>query len=510
MTTPLQIKSSHSLKSMLLSNLKTLQLFVILLITLPAFGGDAASRKVDNYDLLSYNLLDKLTFPFDVSHSGSEEKSGKLVFAHYFTQFPISHDNLVPENDYYTKNYLSPDGEGGKFLFSGGFIRERPIPRPQYLESEWATRDMRNEIARASRIGIDGFACDVLATSGPHWEVTKRLLEAAAVFSKGFKILLMPDMSAEFNKAPLNVERAIRYWWTQPAAMRTDNGDLVVAPFNAQAQTAEWWLNLKRKLETDGIRIVLFPVFQGWQKYASDFSRISLGFSDWGLRSPSANRKLSQIPKLAKSYGVLWMAPVSPQDVRPKDLMYWEARNSENYRVMWEIAINKGADWVHLITWNDYSESTEIAPSTGTRNAFYDLTAYYISWFKNGTPPAILKDGLYYLYRSHSVNVKPDSLAQRSPFRLFRGSDEPADEIEVIVFLTAPASVKIVVGENEYSRVFEGGYSTYRVPLSQGKPTFSIIRKGSVILEHQGEITISNIIRYQDLLYRGGGVVVTH
>ena len=56
-------------------------------------------------------------------------------------------------------------------------------------------------------------------------------------------------------------------------------------------------------------------------------------------------------------------------------------------------AIDGGADWVQLITWNDYGEHTEIAPSTGTQHAFYDLTAYYTAWFKTGAAPRIVRDG---------------------------------------------------------------------------------------------------------------------
>jgi hypothetical protein len=486
---------------------RILLLFVGVFFVLPALSGNSNSRVVDNYDFLTGNLHDKLTFPFEVVTPVSGHKSGRLVFAHYFTQFPISHDNLDAKHDYYTKHYLSPYGEQGKFQSSGGFIRQRPIPRPRYQEPGWAVRDIRNEIARASKIGIDGFACDVLASSGPHWEAAKRLLDASNDFGKEFKILLMPDMEAEFKTSPLNIERVIRYWWTHPAAMRAANGNLIVAPYNAQTKSAEWWGRLKKRLDAEGIRIQLFPVFQGWQKYAAEYSAVSMGFSDWGVRSPSANKKLSLMPMLAKSYGVRWMAPVAPQDVRPKDLMFWEALNSENYRVMWEGAIKGGADWVHLITWNDYSESTEISPSTGTRNVFYDLTAYYISWYKHGTPPAITKDGIYYLYRGHSVHAMPDPKAQSRPYRTFRQSDEPADDIEVIVFLTAPATVRVVLGRQEFSREFGKGFFSYRVPISEGRPSFSIVRDGVVLLEIEGNVAISNRIIYQDLIYRGGGVV---
>jgi hypothetical protein len=48
----------------------------------------------------------------------------KKVFAHFFSPFPISIDNKAPDQDYYARNYLQPQGENGKFNKSGGYIRE--------------------------------------------------------------------------------------------------------------------------------------------------------------------------------------------------------------------------------------------------------------------------------------------------------------------------------------------------------------------------------------------------
>ena len=55
--------------------------------------------------------------------------TAKLVFAHYFPPFPISIDNVDPSNDYYARNYLTIDGENGKYAQYGGFLRDRPVPR---------------------------------------------------------------------------------------------------------------------------------------------------------------------------------------------------------------------------------------------------------------------------------------------------------------------------------------------------------------------------------------------
>ena len=108
------------------------------------------------------------------------------------------------------------------------------------------------------------------------------------------------------------------------------------------------------------------------------------------------------------------MAPVRPQDCRPRAGMAGEAHNSELFRAMWQTAIDYNAGWVQLVTWSDYSEGTEIAPSTGTRWAFYDLTAYYTRLeadAKFGTPyslPPATADQLGGVKVGDYLDIAPD------------------------------------------------------------------------------------------------------
>ena len=323
-------------------------------------------------------------WPFDPPPLKLLRQSPRKIFAHYFTPFPISLDNKEPEKDYYTLNYLSPDGEKGKFRACGGFLRQRPLPRAPLPGKDWAQLDMDEEVRRAVAIGLDGFAVDLLSTSGALRERTQLLLDAAQRVDPAFPILLMPDMEAEFKAHPERMADACRELGAHPAALRMPDGRLVVSPFNAQNRDAAWWKGWLDGMKAAGTPVAFLPLFQGWERHAKEFGPISAGMSDWGWRVPGWNRRWRDVPGRAHAFAPVWMMPVEPQDVRPKDGTYWEAGNSESFRVMWENAILGGADWVHLITWNDYSESAEIAPSTGTQYAFYDLAAFYAAWFKMG------------------------------------------------------------------------------------------------------------------------------
>ena len=59
----------------------------------------------------------------------------------------------------------------------------------------------------------------------------------------------------------------------------------------------------------------------------------------------------------------IWMQPVAVQDERPSAGVFDEAGNTQNLRDTWSVAINGDAEWVQLVTWNGYDETTQFAPS---------------------------------------------------------------------------------------------------------------------------------------------------
>ena len=448
-------------------------------------------------------LLSNSELPFHQPSLPVLRASPKKVFAHYFTQFPLSIDNLDPTRDYYSLQYLTPEGENGKHRLAGGYLRDRPLPQLPRRESNWQALNYQAEVRRASAIGLDGFSGDILSFEGEHWERVQQLLDAAQSVDPGFKILLMPDMEAAFQAHPEKLAEAIHELAAHPSVCRWPDGRLVVAPFNAQRQTAAWWKNWLEKLKEQGVDIAFLPLFQGWRTYAKDFAPISAGFSDWGWRTPKAQASWRDVPQQAHQFVPVWMAPVSPQDFRPYAFKFWEAGNSENFRVMWENAIAGGDVWVQLITWNDYSEHTEIAPSTGIQSAFYDLSAYYISQFKTGRPPVLRRDALYYFYRKHSTTASPAKQTQQfAPVASDR--DPPRDEIELLALLTSPGRLEIEIGGQTKSLEAPGGLTSFCVPLNEGRPIFRLRRSGQPVITVTGAFQISNTIDYQDLLYHAG------
>jgi Glycosyl hydrolase family 71 len=420
--------------------------------------------------------------------------SPKKVFAHYFYMFPLSIDNKWSAQDYYNVQYLNKSGESGKWTPQGGFLRQRPLGVPVGPASNWRLLNTENEVRMAIARGITGFTIDVLSVkeatdNDGHLQL---LLRAAQAVDPRFKIVVMPDI-AQFKSDADSVTKIIASVAASPAAYRLADGRLVVTAFNAGGNPPEWWASIIKQLNAQGIKIAFVPTFLGWQGKATAFADLSYGFGDWGTATPSGARSMQSDPDAAHAInGKIYMMPVDPQQYRPKDPGYWEAENSEAFRSAWTSAITGNADWVQIVTWSDFSESSQIEPYTDATLArdigtgYYDLNGYYSAWFLTGHQPAITHDVLYYFYRREPTNAS--SPAQSLPIHITNST--PKNDIELVAFLTSPGTLKITIGQKDYLQNATAGITSFRVPLQPGVPTFSLMRNGSNVFSFQGAIQI--------------------
>jgi len=444
-----------------------------------------------------------VVWPFERPGSRALSDRGPRVFANYFTPFPLSIDHREVSRDYYETQYLSPGGEGGKFLRKGGYLRQRPLTPDPWKSKYWRQTNYAIEILRAREIGLDGFICDLLTIdSGMLWDHTRMLLDTAEAVAPGFGIVLMPDMSSlQVSKGRLvgALERLSR----RPAAYRLPNGRLLLIPYNAQLKPVAWWRSVLKSLENRGVRVAFLPVFQGWNTYARQFEPLCYGMSDWGLRDVDAIQANRAVMEQVSDYTPRWMMPVAPQDVRPKDAIYWESGNTRAFRALWSTAIEQKFPYVHLIMWNDYSEHTEISPSTGTQFLFYDLSAYYTSWLKTGRAPRIRSDAIYYCHRTQMTPLESPATRQDTPFKLL-GATPPINEIEMVALLTAPATLEIQIGGKTYQQVAAAGLAVFAAPAGYGWPVFRIVRDGKPVVETTSHWEIVKNVGIQNPVYFGG------
>ncbi len=420
--------------------------------------------------------------------------SPKRIFAHYFHPFPVSLDNAAPANDYYNTQYLSRTGESGKWLKQGGFLRQRPLGVAPSTNPNWKQLNMEGQVRRAIARGISGFTFDSLAaTDATNAGSDLHLMLAAAHAVDGrFKILIMPDMTT-LGTDITAVVKIIASVAGNPAAFHLSDGRLVVSPFDAGLNTPVWWQSVISLLSAQGIHIALVPTFLGWTASADLFAPFSYGFSDWGAATVAGAGAMLGDPDIVHStYKKIFMTSVDPQQYRPKDFIYWEAGNSAALRAAWISSIHGGADWVQLVTWNDFSESSAIAPVTDAtlqRNigtGFYNLTGYFASWYLTGQEPTITHDVLYYFYRREPVTAAASGQSRLAT--VYQGVAE--NDIELLAVLTSPGVLKITIGGKTYTQNAAAGVTSFKIPSQPGIPLFTLSRSGSDIFSFHGGVQI--------------------
>lgn len=443
--------------------------------------------------------------PFDMPASSTLSASSHKVFAHYFPVFPISTDNKPSAQDYYTTEWLNPDGDGGINAAYGGLLRERPLPRPVDPSPAWELDDMKTEVARASGAGLDGFAFDILSLSGIYWDRLRLVLQAAHTVDPNFEIMLRPNGVATDVNDTAALASAIAGIANDPAVFHLSDGRLVVSPFAPETQGAAWWQNWMNIMQNQyGITVAFVPCFVSYSaSNVEAFAPFSYGLSNWGSRTPASNPNVAANNiSNAHALGKIWMQPASVQDERPDASVYWEADNTENFRDTWDEAINDGADWVQIPTWNDYSEETEISPSTHIGWGFLDLASYYLTRFKTGQWPIIVRDVIYVTHRVQFADTLPEISGGETKLMTISPDSQPYENIvEVLSFLTAASTLEVDIGGKTQLVTAPAGESTALFDLAPGRISARVVRNGRTILSVDSPFTVQTVFPIQNEQY---------
>ncbi|MCM8732548.1 glycoside hydrolase family 71 protein [Hephaestia sp. GCM10023244] len=420
--------------------------------------------------------------------------------ADYMPSLPISFDNKPPTDDRYS-GLLPTGAEQDSELVQRFGVWQRPLPTQLWPQNRAFAINAAIEVTRAARIGLDGFLVDLIATKGQHWEWTMLLLDAAAASSSNFRIAVEPDMNALTDATVSDLVTTLDIFYRHPAGFRLDDGRLLVVPFKPDNRPLSFWRELKARMDARGQPIALVPETLAIAQLTT-FVPVADGLTFWGERTPSSGpSQLAEARHLTRVTGLPVMMPVAPQDFRPKSGLLWEARNSETFRSQWSAAIESEAPWVHVITWNDYSEATEIAPSSTTQFIFYDLAAYYIFWFKNGQPPDIKRDALFYTFRSQIFDPTETTIGQKYQLR---GSTPISNNIELIGFLEEPGILQIELNGKVWRQSVGAGLQILTIPAQAGRPCFRLLRAGKSVITLPAAVEIADKPVFKDGLYGGG------
>ena len=428
----------------------------------------------------------------------------RTVLIHYFPFFELSFDNVDLSHDHWTK-FVKPARIAGRFGKVGGLARERPLTPPPWPSAFWREINAAVDILRAQQIGADGFGLDIPEIgSGRHVDQVHILCEAAAALAPDFKIALEPGMAALGAVSAVDLADELSFLASSPAVDHLIDRKLLVIPFAADLKPVSFWREVIDRLQQNGGRVAFVPDFLDLMGHAEQFRNLSYGETLWGPRDPVQAESLFLLKAESRfrAQVTAWMAPVAPQAVSPKVALFWEARNTELFRVLWTQAINGPSLYAHILTWNDYSESTEIQPSSGTQFLFYDLCAFYIQWFKTREQPTIIEDALYYSHRTEIYQNGERSKDDDQPFKLM-GKTPISNDIEIVALLKKPAIVEIEL-DGRTIRQSGDKVAVLRMPALVGRPVFRIYRDGIIVVEKSSDWIIEGREVIANPVYFGG------
>jgi hypothetical protein len=454
-------------------------------------------------------------YPFDPPSTSALRASAKKAFAFYYPPFPISLDNKAPSSDFWQTHWLDPNGGKGEYTQYGGYTRDRPIPRPPRPESNWRQLDFQREVKNAIAMGLDGFIYEYPdhVSSDVRQNQLSTMLAAAQAQDPGFRIMLSPDFPTGASATTDGLVTTISAVASHPSVYRLTDGSIVLASFYPERQPTTFWETLRTRLAANNIKVVFVPLFLSWSGSGKeDWNNTLHGYSSWGVRTVSSTNSYVTASTTAHSRGRIWMSPVAFEDVRFKDddgggmMRFWEASNSGLFRASFDKAIQGNADWISLTTWNDYTESW-LSPSRERGYAAVDLGAYYVTWFKTGSAPAIVRDALYYFHRSQRSDAPYDTSKQTAGPIHLQGAGPVSDQVELLAFLKQPGRLVITQGSDvQVKDVSAAGMVSFKVPIVPGStPVFELQRSGQTVQQVQSATPIQTAMVYQDMMYHGGG-----
>lgn len=400
--------------------------------------------------------------------------------------------------------------------------------------------DYQQEIREAQQRGLDGFAlnCGGWSVREPHYKARTLLLyEAAKQLGTGFQLFLSADYCCGLSFE--ETEDMIETFRDHPNQLRWE-GKPVLSTFSGQGKNNEHGRQLLAFLTSLDKPVVFVPYFYPQPNVSElpqqshvdqvlrDFPGLD-GFFYFGAAG-NGEQLAACNERLARTWvgaGKIFMAGNTPfYRGNGGNFRVFETRGFEGMARQWEAAIRNDATWVEIVTWNDWGESSYVAPfgppqATAlwkghfgpkllSHAAYLDASRYYIDWFKHGTPPPIRKDALYYFYRLHpaalpaTVAAKDDAAGVDVP----RGAHALRDSVFVTLFLTRPATLTVQTGDKTQRFEAAAGVQHFETPFGFGSPRFVLQREGCTLLDKTGEHEITATDSASRFNYFAGSAVV--
>ncbi len=390
------------------------------------------------------------------------------------------------------------------------------------------------EIRRAIRMGIDGFTFDAWAGGSEAMALFELMMDICEKKDLPFELTITPDSTClnpdmpEFAPYPGDVYRKAVKWLLDrhgdsPKLARRNGKPLILA------YGAQWpWVgylwevasaNLgpdkaKEDYQREVDRLRTCP--EGWKLMREAYRRIEKdvgaelawemdlvpglfghGIATWPEGTNAVDATIGAAKEISGDFEVIGQFLGDEHSPRVAAAAVsggseWSGSpflQYENYgnfilagpgtdwlRGGWQQARELPATLIQLITWNDYHETTNVAPGINSRYGYSEFTGEMIRWWKTGREPSSDRDKVFIFSHKYVTG---------SPTFPFQKRDHGDNVIEVLTILPKKATLR-VPGRTaiDGSETWEApaGLSWKQFPLTAGPVAVEVVRGGKVAL----------------------------
>ncbi|KAI1164442.1 glycoside hydrolase family 71 protein [Nemania serpens] len=344
------------------------------------------------------------------------------------------------------------------------------------------TRDQwQLDISQAKASGIDGFALNIGSQDSYNDEQLRLAYDVAA--SNGFSVFLSFDMQAS-QWAGDQISAYINAYKDFGGQFRV--GDLpVVSTFEGPSQ-ADIWSGIRAA--TGGIFFMPDWASLGAQGVGSKLSLIDGAFN-WGAW-PEANQLTistnNDVAYKSALQGKPYMMGVSPYFYTNLPGKNWYSSSDSLWFDRWKQVLDIQPEYIEIITWNDYGESSyinapisqQIVAGADTYVNGFDHTAfrfvlpYFIGAYKAGNANVALpSQGAVAWYRTTPATICSDGGTVWGQGGGASAAGGTQDVISIIALTDAPTNINVQIGSGDAGQSVSatstiGKASFYQVPVN--------------------------------------------
>ncbi|KAK4184083.1 Mutanase [Podospora australis] len=365
---------------------------------------------------------------------------------------------------------------------------------------EYTSADWLDDIKLAQEAHIDAFAMNMAygaPMNGPSLEMA-----FAAASSRGFQLMFSFDYAGNGSWPKQTVIDYLTRWGSSGAYFK-HNGQPLVSTFEGP-ESSDDWIEIKART---GCFFIPDWSSDGAKKAMERSNGVADGLFSWDAW-PWGDREMNTYSDASYAQylnGKPYMMPVSPwfYTNMPGFDKNWLWRGDMIWPTRWFQAEWWGAEFLQIISWNDYGESHHIGPIREKameafdrgqspfnyalpHDAWRELLPFYIDRYKTGTA-TITKEGIVAWWRPQPHGACDDGNTVGNTASQLQREFLPAFIMDDHIFYTAllksaPDLVEVMIG----GKVNHGGFFTHR-PEGDGPGMYA----GSVSLEGRtGEVYI--------------------